>query len=240
MQGHDDQTTTADRLQALRRMSYHAYLQTPEWRRHRNRALSRAQWRCEYPACQTAAVDLEVHHRHYDHLGEEHDEDLVVLCGSHHLAVHRRADRFRALHWRVIRDVINTGPYASFADFAEEVKVRFARLKIRIDPHELGELLAIAVQDVRLEAFVEPTRYSVREDPAHISEAEARALLAAFDVQPGLPMTAVRQLSDEEIIERHWRADQRKAYRMVQQQILETVQRVAALEDAVEKADREP
>jgi DNA-binding transcriptional regulator GbsR (MarR family) len=47
-------------------------------------------------------------------------------------------------------------------------------------------------------------------------------------------MTAVRQLSDAEVVERQWRADQRKAYLLIQQQILDTAQRVAALESAVE------
>jgi hypothetical protein len=228
--------TTSDRLLTLRQMPYHDYLQTPEWRRRRNRALMLAAWRCEWPECDSMDR-LEVHHRQYDHLGEEPDVDLRVLCYAHHHALHARADELRRVHWRVIRDVINSGPFASLGDFIEAAKVRFSRLRIGVDPYALNEMLNVSLHDVPIDAPDHPVRVSVANDPAHISEAEARALL------PNLrnivrTMPAVRQLSTEEITERHWRTDQRKAYRMVQQLILETAQRVAALEAAIEDVER--
>jgi len=231
----DAQMPTPDRLQTLRRMPYQKYLQTPEWRRRRTRALVRAAWQCEQPGCTSTEI-LEVHHRRYDHLGAEPDDDLCVLCYGHHHALHHRAERLRQLHWRVIRDVINSGAFASFGDFIEAVKVRFATLRIRIDPHALGQMLGMSLREVAIDAPDHPTRVSVEDDPAHISEAEARAILADLEIDP-IPypsMTSVRELSAYEILERHWRADQRKAYRLVQQQILETAQRVAALEAAIE------
>ncbi len=230
--------TTGDRREALRRMPYHAYLQTPEWKRRRNRALARASWRCEQRDC-TSTEQLEVHHRRYDQLGAEPDEDLCVLCYGHHHGLHARAERLRQLHWRVLRDVINSGPFESFADFIETVKLRFHALRIKVDPYALDEMLGVSLREVAIDAPNHPTRVSVEESPAHISEAEARAILADLNVRPGLTMTAVRQLSDEEIAERHWRADQRKAYQLVQQQILATAQRVAALESAIVPADAE-
>ena len=237
METHDDQTN-ADRLQALRLMPYHAYLQTPEWKRRRNRALARASWRCEHPGCRTTEA-LEVHHRRYDHLGAELDDDSRVLCYGHHHGLHARAERLRQLHWRVIRDVINSGAFESFADFVEAVKLRFHALRIGVDPHALNDMLGMSLRDVAIDAPDHPVRVLVSDDPAHISEAEARALLAAFGVRPDVTMTAGRQLSDAEIVERRWRADQRKAYQLVQQQILDTAQHVAMLESAIETADRE-
>ena len=242
MNTHDDdaQVTTPERLQALRRMPYHAYLQTPEWKRRRNRALARASWRCEQSAC-TSTESLEVHHRRYDHLGAELDDDLCVLCYGHHHGLHARAERLRQLHWRVIRDVINSGAFESFADFVEAVKVRFHAARIPVDPYALNDLLGVSLREVALDAPDHPTRVTVADDPAHISEADAHALLAELDLLDLVPppMPSVRELSAEEILERRWHADQRKAYRLIQQAILETAQRVAALEAAVETADTE-
>ena len=232
MHTHEDQPNP-DRLRALRRMRYHAYLQSPEWRRRRNRALARASWRCEHPGCQSTET-LEVHHRRYDHLGAELDDDLTVLCRGHHHALHDRAERLRRLHWRLIRDVINSGAFESFADFVEAVKVRFHTLRVPVDPYELNDMLGMSLREVELDAPDHTTRVSVADDPAHISEAEARKVLADLQVEPFPGMTAVRQLSNAEIVERHWRADQRKAYLLIQQQILDTAQRVAALEATVE------
>lgn len=31
---------------------------------------------------------LHVHHRHYDNLGEERDEDVTLLCSNHHMKLH--------------------------------------------------------------------------------------------------------------------------------------------------------
>lgn len=231
----DDSTPPPERIHALRRLPYRAYLQTPEWKRRRNRALARASWRCEQPGC-TSTESLEVHHRRYDRLGAEPDEDLCVLCYGHHHALHAQAGQLRQLHWRVIRDVINSGAFESFADFVEAVKVRFAALRIHVDPHALNDMLGMSLREVALDAPDHPTRVSVANDPAHISEAEARAILAGLEIDP-IPypsMPGVRELSAAEILERRWRADQRKAYQLIQQQILDTAHRVAALEAVVE------
>ena len=225
--------TTSDRLLTLRQMPYHDYLQTPEWRRRRTRSLMLAAWQCEWPEC-GSRDRLEVHHRRYDTLGAEEDADVRVFCYAHHHALHTRANDLRRVHWRVIRDVINSGPFASIGDFTEAAKVRFARLRIRVDPYALNEMLHVSLQEVAIDAPDHPVRVSVADDPAHINEAEAREVLAGLGIQVLKMPVEVRQLSDEEIRERHWRADQRKAYRMVQQLILETAHRAASLEAAVE------
>jgi len=75
-------------ISALRALSYEEYLQTPEWKERRKKALSYAKHRCQ--VC-NSREDLNVHHRTYERLGEELPSDLTVLChGCHGLFHHNR------------------------------------------------------------------------------------------------------------------------------------------------------
>lgn len=92
---------SADRLSALRSMSYRDYLRTPEWRRTRAAALLRAGNACSLDV--THGDELDVHHRTYERLGAELASDLVVLCRPCHRLHHRehaRPRRERAGHAR--------------------------------------------------------------------------------------------------------------------------------------------
>jgi hypothetical protein len=71
--------------ETIRAMGYHAYLATPEWKRTRARALTRAAYRCQL--CGNSDR-LEVHHNHYGNLGNEADNDLIVLCRDCHGVFH--------------------------------------------------------------------------------------------------------------------------------------------------------
>lgn len=71
----------------LRALAYPAYLQTPEWKARRARAIERAGGRCETRLC-GSPEHLEVHHKTYERLGCEADADLVVLCISCHSRLH--------------------------------------------------------------------------------------------------------------------------------------------------------
>jgi hypothetical protein len=223
--------TTPERVAALRAMPYDEYLSTPEWRRRRNRALMRASWHCEQPRC-SSTVALQVHHRRYDHLGEERDGDLCVLCAAHHLGVHQKADRFVRLHWRVIRDVIHSGAFESYSDFAEAVKLRFHALHIWIDdPFSLNESLAIALRHVALDIPSHPIRVDVSTSPAHISEQEARDILAGLGLADVVrPMPRVRFVTAQT-------ADRLKAMRAVVGEITRTMQRCEALETQLLEED---
>lgn len=64
---------------------YREYLASPHWHYTRRVALERAGHRCQ--ACGTTHK-LHVHHRSYQHLGDEHDDDLRVLCRTCHDRVH--------------------------------------------------------------------------------------------------------------------------------------------------------
>jgi hypothetical protein len=81
------------RLAELRAMRYRDYLRTPEWRRTREAALSRAGNACSLDAGHTE--NMEVHHRSYERLGAELTTDLVVLCHACHQLHHKQNGRPR-------------------------------------------------------------------------------------------------------------------------------------------------
>lgn len=78
--------TVPVRPHELRAMPYEEYLQTPHWKRKRENKLRAAGRRCQ--VCNRSSIILNVHHRTYDRLGEELDEDLTVLCRECHRVFH--------------------------------------------------------------------------------------------------------------------------------------------------------
>jgi hypothetical protein len=90
-----DEVGPALRMAVLTRVRWHfayeCYLSSRAWRRVRNDALMRAQLRCERCDKGGLLVGLEAHHRTYEHLGDERDDELEALCAE----CHRRADRER-------------------------------------------------------------------------------------------------------------------------------------------------
>lgn len=194
-------------------MSYASYLSSPEWRRRRNRALMLAGWCCQSPGCRTRD-ELEVHHRSYEHLGDERDEELCVLCQEHHHHRHDHYEQLKRLHWRVIRDVINSGPFDHFADFVETVKVRFVRVHIAIDPHDLQELLSVALRDVALPLpSTVPRRLRLDEAPL-INECEAKAILDELRISMARWTMSAARWSDPEAVEAAFDAARERAFEM--------------------------
>ena len=65
--------------------SYGEYLRSSHWKETRDAALQRAGGRC----CVCGGTDgISVHHRSYERLGAETEDDLVVLCRSCHAIFH--------------------------------------------------------------------------------------------------------------------------------------------------------
>lgn len=67
---------------------YLAYLASPEWRARVEAAKRRAGWRCQLCNVDRWFARLDVHHRTYERLGRERDEDLLVLCRHCHDIFH--------------------------------------------------------------------------------------------------------------------------------------------------------
>ena len=76
-------------------VDYLAYLESPEWWHRRRAALQRANYRCERedPNGPRHEGPLDVHHRSYQHLGNEMADELEVLCRPCHRAEHQPRNR---------------------------------------------------------------------------------------------------------------------------------------------------
>jgi len=64
---------------------YHEYLQSKQWKVRSNQARKRAGYRCQL--C-NSKKSLEVHHRTYERIGFESQDDLIVLCNKCHEKFH--------------------------------------------------------------------------------------------------------------------------------------------------------
>lgn len=72
---------------------YSAYLLTPKWRARRELVMQRARGICE--GCGFMAA-TQVHHRTYDHVGDEFLFELVAICDACHGRLHAEAERTAA------------------------------------------------------------------------------------------------------------------------------------------------
>ena len=70
---------------------YDEYLQSREWARIRNEAMSAAEWRCALGGIHSSKTTLEAHHRDYKRLGKPGElKDVTVLCEQCHELFHER------------------------------------------------------------------------------------------------------------------------------------------------------
>jgi hypothetical protein len=74
------------RAKIYRSMPYPEYLTTEHWQTMREKALERADHRCQ--VCNTSLGSLHVHHRTYERRGRESLRDLIVLCNDCHRTFH--------------------------------------------------------------------------------------------------------------------------------------------------------
>jgi 5-methylcytosine-specific restriction endonuclease McrA len=78
---------TPEKVRELKYMPYKAFLKTDYWASMRAHILYRARYRCQL--CGNSSR-LSVHHRTYDHRGEEYEHlsDLIALCYQCHAKHH--------------------------------------------------------------------------------------------------------------------------------------------------------
>lgn len=69
-------------------VNYAEYLTTEGWRCRSFQAKERAGWRCERCLRRDCEIGLQTHHRTYERVGHERDDDLVVLCEICHPLAH--------------------------------------------------------------------------------------------------------------------------------------------------------
>lgn len=72
--------------------SYEDFLNSDYWERVKNKARSRTNYRrCEFCG---KMEGLELHHKHYDFIGQEHELSAVIaVCRKHHQFIHDYAKR---------------------------------------------------------------------------------------------------------------------------------------------------
>ena len=70
---------------AVRFMTYHDYIVSPEWHERVTYYKELAGWRCQ--DCGSASR-LTGHHRHYLNIGNEPIEDIEILCWNCHQLRH--------------------------------------------------------------------------------------------------------------------------------------------------------
>jgi 5-methylcytosine-specific restriction endonuclease McrA len=94
--------------------NYAEYLESPQWQTRRRAAFERARNACTL--CPETRA-LEVHHRTYSHIGNERDEDLVVLCywchRKHHGTLTSNRQRARCTEnqlWLEFEPMVPQGP----------------------------------------------------------------------------------------------------------------------------------
>src|SRR5262245_14671819 len=225
-------TVTIDRLAELRAMPYPDYLRTPEWRRRRDRALARALWCCEWPDCRARKV-LEVHHKTYNRLGDELDQDLAVLCPQHHHAVHEACGRRGDVRIVVIRELMRRRGYTSIAEFTDALKHSLAQYKIPYDPHDLHDTLnriQIDLEAEPLPPLPPPAIVWFDEAPDQIEATEILETLTTNCPCTIRTMPDARALTSDRVRELQWHASRAKALDMVLDEIRATEVRCAALE----------
>lgn len=73
------------RAEPLKSIPYRKYLTSEHWDDIRTRAYERARYRCQ--VC-NGQESLNAHHRTYDRVGQERDDDITVLCAECHGLFH--------------------------------------------------------------------------------------------------------------------------------------------------------
>ena len=70
---------------------YTEYMQSRKWIERKRKLFKRRGYTCEM--CGASGSPLDVHHKNYDRLGHELDDDLLIVCCGD---CHAKADRERA------------------------------------------------------------------------------------------------------------------------------------------------
>ncbi len=89
---------------------YRSYLASPEWQVKRLAAITRDGGECRICA---ERFDLEVHHKTYDRVGDEAENDLTTLCDKCHKYITQMLRRRRKKPTTIFDNVI--GPMPEFA-----------------------------------------------------------------------------------------------------------------------------
>lgn len=75
--------------------NYRVYLSSEAWKVKAKAAKERAGWRCQVCNASKDETVLDAHHRTYERVGNERDDDITVLCRDCHTMYERNKTRGR-------------------------------------------------------------------------------------------------------------------------------------------------
>lgn len=69
-------------------INYHEYIKSQEWHEKSDEIKQQRGYRCQLCNVSGFASSLHAHHKTYERLGEEHPEDITILCTDCHRIFH--------------------------------------------------------------------------------------------------------------------------------------------------------
>lgn len=142
---------------------------------------------------------------------------------------------------KLVRELLRRETFACLADLTEALKRRCGPLRIRWTNDDITDAFRLVGSNAALcelpPAIV--THYAEEPDgPPPLSQEETLAFLIELKARLGLApvvktMPAVRPLSSQELLARQFRIDQQRAMAIVEQEMVESLRRCAALEQAI-------
>ena len=72
------------------KIDYYKYIQSPEWKQKATEVKERAGWKCQLCNKEGSNGDLHAHHNNYKNLGNETEQDIIVLCAACHKKFHNK------------------------------------------------------------------------------------------------------------------------------------------------------
>ena len=98
----EDDTTPTPRSNPQPTFNKKVYLKSAQWKALRLATLKRDHYTCQQ--CGIDNVPLDVHHIHYNNLGNEPLEDLVCVCRSCHQEIHNLLGYSRYGYYAILKD----------------------------------------------------------------------------------------------------------------------------------------
>ena len=98
----EDGTTPTSRPRPQPTFNKKAYLKSAQWKALRLATLKRDHYTCQQ--CGIYNVPLDVHHIHYNNLGNEPLEDLVCVCRSCHQEIHNLLGYSHYGYYAILKD----------------------------------------------------------------------------------------------------------------------------------------
>lgn len=131
----------------MNKTEYQKYLASSEWQGKRTGALERDGYRCQLCSITNDEGTLHVHHNTYDNVGDEANEDLIVLCGKCHSLFHNIKNINEQDHPASVDHVLNMSRSA-LESHIRSILMTVADINQIVDPHYRGVARDAVINDL--------------------------------------------------------------------------------------------